>query len=69
MQECYPDAPKDMYAANGRDKKVFIIPSRDLVNCKIRGWTDEKEFDINEVSESEAAHENAQRHRQLSCHG
>mgnify|MGYP003674614975 FL=1 len=45
----YPDAPKDMYAANGfQGQKVFIIPSRDLVIVRL-GLTDESQFDINEV--------------------
>ena len=45
----YPDAPKDMYSANGfQGQKVFIIPSRDLVIVRL-GLTDESQFDINEV--------------------
>lgn len=45
----YPDAPKDMYSANGfQGQKVFIIPSKDLVIVRL-GLTDESEFDINEV--------------------
>ncbi|MBC5840410.1 serine hydrolase [Flavobacterium sp. F-380] len=45
----YPDAPKDMYSANGfQGQKVFIIPSKDLVIVRL-GLTDESQFDINEV--------------------
>ncbi|MDG2432541.1 serine hydrolase [Flavobacterium sp.] len=45
----YPNAPKDMYSANGfQGQKVFIIPSKDLVIVRL-GLTDESEFDINEV--------------------
>jgi CubicO group peptidase (beta-lactamase class C family) len=32
----YPDAPKDMYSANGfQGQKFFIIPSRDLVIVRL----------------------------------
>ena len=43
----YPDAPRDLYSANGyQGQKVFIIPSQDLVIVRL-GLTDEKKFDFN----------------------
>lgn len=43
----YPDAPKDLYSANGfQGQKVFIIPSQDLVIVRM-GLTSDKDFDFN----------------------
>ena len=43
----YPDAPRDLYSANGyQGQKVFIIPSQDLVIVRM-GLTDEANFDFN----------------------
>jgi len=43
----YPDAPRDMYSANGYEgQRVFIIPSKDLVVVRT-GLAEEPEFDIN----------------------
>ena len=44
---CYPDAPKDLYSANGfQGQKVFIIPSMDLVIVRM-GLTEDAKFDVN----------------------
>jgi hypothetical protein len=49
MGSTYPDAPKDMYSANGfQGQKFFMIPSRDLVIVRL-GLTEKVQFDINEV--------------------
>ncbi|RZJ67978.1 MAG: class C beta-lactamase-related serine hydrolase [Flavobacterium sp.] len=43
----FPDAPRDMYSANGfQGQKVFIIPSKDLVIVRL-GLTEDKKFDFN----------------------
>lgn len=43
----YPDAPKDLYSANGfQGQKVFIIPSLDLVIVRM-GLTEDAQFDFN----------------------
>lgn len=43
----YPDAPRDMYSANGyQGQKVFIIPSQDLVIVRM-GLKEDPEFDFN----------------------
>lgn len=43
----YPDAPRDLYSANGfQGQHVFIIPSRDLVVVRF-GLTEHPEFDVN----------------------
>lgn len=43
----FPDAPRDMYSANGfKGQKVFIIPSKELVVVRM-GLTDDRHFDIN----------------------
>jgi len=43
----YPDAPKDIYSANGfQGQKVFIIPSLDLVIVRM-GLTEDAKFDVN----------------------
>lgn len=43
----YPDAPRDLFSANGfQGQKVFIIPSQDLVIVRM-GLTDDKNFDFN----------------------
>ncbi len=43
----YPDAPRDMYSANGfQGQKVFIIPSQDLVIVRM-GLTEDAKFDFN----------------------
>jgi CubicO group peptidase (beta-lactamase class C family) len=43
----YPDAPRDLYSANGyQGQKVFIIPSQDLVIVRM-GLTEEAKFDFN----------------------
>lgn len=43
----YPDAPRDLYSANGfQGQKVFIIPSQDLVIVRM-GLTEEAHFDFN----------------------
>ena len=45
----YPDAPKDLYSANGfQGQKVFIIPSLDLVIVRM-GLTEDAKFDVNEM--------------------
>ena len=43
----YPNAPQDMYSANGfQGQKVFIIPSKDLVIVRM-GLTEDAKFDFN----------------------
>jgi CubicO group peptidase (beta-lactamase class C family) len=43
----YPDAPRDLYSANGfQGQRVFIIPSQDLVIVRM-GLTNDDEFDFN----------------------
>jgi CubicO group peptidase (beta-lactamase class C family) len=43
----YPDAPRDLYSANGyQGQKVFIIPSQDLVVVRM-GLTEDEKFDFN----------------------
>ncbi len=43
----YPDAPRDLFSANGyQGQYVFIIPSRDLVIVRM-GLMEEPEFDVN----------------------
>ena len=43
----YPDAPHDIYSANGfQGQRVFIIPSKDMVIVRM-GLTDSSEFDFN----------------------
>lgn len=43
----YPDAPRDLYSANGyQGQKVFIIPSQDLVIVRM-GLTEDEKFDFN----------------------
>jgi CubicO group peptidase (beta-lactamase class C family) len=43
----YPDAPRDLYSANGfQGQKVFIIPSKDLVIVRM-GLTNDEKFDFN----------------------
>jgi CubicO group peptidase (beta-lactamase class C family) len=43
----YPDAPRDLYSANGyQGQKVFIIPSKDLVIVRL-GLTEDAKFDFN----------------------
>ena len=43
----YPDAPRDMYSANGfQGQRVFIIPSQDLVIVRM-GLTNDEKFDFN----------------------
>jgi len=43
----FPDAPRDMYSANGyQGQKVFIIPSQDLVVVRM-GLTEDEKFDFN----------------------
>ena len=43
----YPDAPRDMYSANGfQGQKIFIIPSQDLVIVRM-GLTEDTQFDFN----------------------
>lgn len=43
----YPEAPRDMYSANGfQGQKVFIIPSKDLVVVRM-GLADGEKFDFN----------------------
>ena len=43
----YPDAPKDLYSANGfQGQKVFIIPSMDLVIVRM-GLTEDAKFNVN----------------------
>lgn len=45
----YPDAPKDLYSANGfQGQKVFIIPSLDLVIVRM-GLTEDAKFDVNSM--------------------
>ena len=43
----YPDAPKDLYSANGyQGQYVFIIPSKELVVVRT-GLAEEPDFDVN----------------------
>lgn len=43
----YPDAPRDLYSANGyQGQYVFIIPSRDLVIVRT-GLAEDPDFDVN----------------------
>jgi len=43
----YPDAPRDLYSANGfQGQKVFIIPSQDIVIVRM-GLTNDEKFDFN----------------------
>ena len=43
----FPDAPRDMYSANGyQGQRVFIIPSKDLVIVRT-GLAEEPDFNIN----------------------
>ncbi len=43
----YPDAPRDLFSANGyQGQYVFIIPSKDLVIVRM-GLMEEPEFDVN----------------------
>ena len=43
----YPDAPRDLYSANGyQGQKVFVIPSQDLVIVRM-GLTEEAKFNFN----------------------
>ena len=43
----YPDAPKDMYSANGfQGQRIFIFPSNDLVVVRM-GLKEEEGFDFN----------------------
>lgn len=43
----FPDAPKDMFSANGfQGQRVFIIPSKDLVVVRM-GLAEEPDFNIN----------------------
>ena len=43
----YPDAPRDMYSANGfQGQRVFIIPSMDIVIVRM-GLKDGNDFDFN----------------------
>lgn len=43
----YPDAPKDLFSANGyQGQRVFIIPSKDLVIVRM-GLSEEPVFDFN----------------------
>lgn len=45
----YPDAPRDLFSANGyQGQYVFIIPSKDLVIVRM-GLKEEPEFDVNEL--------------------
>lgn len=45
----YPDAPRDLFSANGyQGQYVFIIPSKDLVIVRM-GLMEEPEFDVNEL--------------------
>lgn len=45
----YPDAPTDMYSANGfQGQRVFIIPSKDLVVVRM-GLTEDPGFDFNRL--------------------
>jgi len=45
----YPDAPRDLYSANGyQGQKVFIIPSKDLVIVRM-GLTEDVKFEFNEL--------------------
>ncbi|SHI87934.1 serine hydrolase domain-containing protein [Pseudozobellia thermophila] len=44
----FPDAPRDMYSANGyQGQRVFIIPSKELVIVRT-GLAEEPDFNINE---------------------
>jgi len=43
----YPDAPRDLYSANGyQEQRVFILPSHDLVIVRM-GLSEDKTFDFN----------------------
>ena len=43
----FPNAPRDMYSANGfQGQNVFIIPSKDLVIVRM-GLTEDAKFDFN----------------------
>ena len=43
----YPDAPRDLYSANGyQGQRVFILPSQDLVIVRM-GLSEEVKFDFN----------------------
>lgn len=43
----YPDAPRDLYSANGyQEQRVFILPSQDLVIVRM-GFSKDKTFDFN----------------------
>ncbi len=43
----YPDAPRDLYSANGyQGQRVFILPSHDLVIVRL-GLSEDKTFDFN----------------------
>jgi CubicO group peptidase (beta-lactamase class C family) len=43
----YPDAPRDLYSANGfQGQMVFIIPSKQVVIVRT-GLTEDPEFDFN----------------------
>jgi CubicO group peptidase (beta-lactamase class C family) len=45
----YPNAPRDMYSANGfQGQKVFIIPSQDLVIVRM-GLTEDAKFDFDRL--------------------
>ncbi|HWS60179.1 MAG TPA: serine hydrolase [Flavobacterium sp.] len=45
----YPDAPRDLYSANGyQGQRVFIIPSQDMVIVRM-GLSKDKTFDFNEL--------------------
>ncbi len=45
----YPDAPEDMFSANGHDgQRIFIIPSKELV-VVILGYSPNQTMDINAV--------------------
>ncbi len=49
----YPDAPSDLYSANGFEgQRVFIIPSRDMVIVRLGQTKDREDFDFNEFLES-----------------
>ncbi|MDY7395973.1 serine hydrolase [Aureibaculum sp. 2210JD6-5] len=44
----YPDAPKDLYSANGyQGQRVFIIPSKDLVIVRMGLTNNDNAFDFN----------------------
>jgi CubicO group peptidase (beta-lactamase class C family) len=50
-EECfcyYPDAPKDLYSANGFEgQRVFIIPSKDMVIVRMGQTKGREDFDFN----------------------